>query len=128
MNFIRFATIKALPPNLCASAPSRLCVKYLFYAVLAVFLSPVYSPAQTEVSQLQLNQPIEREIQKDATQSFKVSVKAGDFVRFVAWQKSADVGLKAFSESGELLVETDNSDSRDEPERISLAVEKAGEI
>jgi CHAT domain-containing protein/tetratricopeptide (TPR) repeat protein len=81
--------------------------------------------AQTE---LQLDQPFEREIKKDETQIFKVNAKSGEFVRVVVWQKNADVGLKLFSANGEKLVEVDNSDNPEEPERISFVAADAGEF
>ena len=79
-------------------------------------------------SDLQLNQPFEREIKKDEAQIFKVSAKIGDFVRVVIRQKNADVSLKLFSSKDEKLVEVDNSDSREEPERISFIAGGAGEF
>lgn len=99
-------------------------VKIGWLSWLAVFLCLTVS-AQSE---LQLNQPFEREIKKDETQIFSVSTKSGDFIRVVVWQKNADVSLKLFSAKGEKLVETDNSDSTVEPERISFIAETADEF
>ncbi len=77
--------------------------------------------------QLQLNQPVTGEIKKDESQIFKISVKKDEFVRLVVWQKTADVGLKFFSAKNEVLIETDNSNSTEEPERLSFIANETGE-
>ncbi len=90
----------------------------------AVFLSITVS-AQSE---LRLDQPQTREIKKDEIQIFKVMAKSGDFARVVVRQKKSDVSLKLFSAKGEKLIAVDNSDSAEEPERISFIAADAGEF
>lgn len=91
---------------------------------LVVFLCATAS-AQSE---LQLNQPLGREIKKDETLVFKINAASGDFFRVVVRQKNADVSLKLLSPKSETLVETDNSNSTEEPERISFIANETGEF
>ena len=91
---------------------------------LVVFLCVTVS-AQSE---LQLDKAFESEIKKDEAQIFKINAKSGDFIRVVVWQKNADVSLKFFSPKDEKIIEVDNSDSTEEPERISFIAADAGEF
>ncbi len=96
-----------------------------FGLLCLISLSGISLSAQ---GQLQLNQTIKREIEKDQIQAFKIKVTKGDFFRLVVRQIGANVSLRLVSAKNETLVESDNSESVEEPERISYIASESGEF
>lgn len=90
---------------------------------LAVFLCPA-----VDAQQLQVNETVTKELNKDAPQIFKISVKKDDYFRINVWQKDTDVKLRLVAPNNQVLVEINNSNSTEEPERISFIADETAEF
>jgi CHAT domain-containing protein/predicted negative regulator of RcsB-dependent stress response len=94
-----------------------------FLYLLILTLSGVGSNfSQTDVRQLTLNTPIERGIAEKETHSYRITAKKDDFVRVVVEQLNTDVELKLLKPDGQILYQVNNSNSREETERVSFVV------
>lgn len=91
---------------------------------LAVFLCITVSAQK----KLELNQVFGSNINQDETQIFTINAESGKFIRLLVRQENADVSLKFFSPKGDKLIEVDNSNSTEEPERISFIADESGEF
>lgn len=83
--------------------------------------------AQDEAKTLQISQSVSREIAQNQVHTYKINAKSGEFARVVVRQKNVDVALRGVAPDGQKFIETDNSDNRFEPERLSFVADKTGE-
>ncbi len=100
--------------------------KYLIILfLLAISAFPVKAQ---NTAKLLPNAPIEREISENEPHIYLIKPKIADFVRIVIDQKKSDIEIKLFNSGGQKIYEVNNSNSREEPERVSLLAETADEF
>ncbi|MEZ5429159.1 MAG: CHAT domain-containing protein [Pyrinomonadaceae bacterium] len=93
----------------------------IFLTIAVLVCGSVVAAGQTpDEKALELKTPIEREISGNQAHSFSIEAGRGDFIRVAVRQKNVDVGLTLYGPGGEKIYEVDNSNGREEPERISL--------
>ncbi len=88
----------------------------------------VINRGQKEEQALQLEQgkPIERELTGGQSHTYQISLKAGQYVKFVVDQRGIDVVVKLSGANGKSITEV-NSETRTEgPETVSWVAEEAG--
>lgn len=80
---------------------------------------------QTPVT-LESNSPVERDLTGGERHFYQIKAQKGDFIRVVVVQRNADVRLEL--SDTQKLNETNNSDNREENEKISFIADNAGEF
>ncbi|MBX7172043.1 MAG: CHAT domain-containing protein [Pyrinomonadaceae bacterium] len=98
-------------------------LKKIGWSIWLAFFLYVSANAQ----QLQISEVIKREIKEGETQTFKISAKENEFFQVLVWQKNTDVQLRLISPNSKTLAEINNSNSPEEPERISYIADETGE-
>ena len=73
--------------------------------LIAVFLLSNTIFGQT--TDLQLNQPLERQIKGGETQNFQINLKAGQYAHVEVIQKTINVTVSVFAPDGKLIIEMD---------------------
>lgn len=89
-----------------------------------LFLTAEFALAQTN---LKLSENFAQDIGEGETQSYRVSVRQGEFVRILVEQKKSDVKIIVTPPNQEAY-EVDNSNTREEAERFSYIAETSGDI
>jgi CHAT domain-containing protein/Tfp pilus assembly protein PilF len=85
------------------------------------------SPQQREsASILNLGEVIEREMAGVAVHSYRVALKAGQFVHIAVEQKGIDVVLTLIDPNGATLIEADSPNGAEGPESVSYVAERTG--
>lgn len=77
--------------------------------------------------QLEINKVVAGEIKEGENQTFNLSVKKDDFFQILVWQKNTDIRLKLISPNSKTLTEINNSNSPEEPEKISYIADETGD-
>lgn len=75
---------------------------------------------------LKTDKPIERALAGGEEHSYRVSLEAGQFVRFIAEQKGIDLVLSLFDGGGNKLAEVDSPNGTEGLEMLSYVAEKKG--
>lgn len=102
------------------------CFQTIFWInFLLLTLSTI---AFSQSQQLKLNSTIEREISEGEAHSYQVSVKKGEFVRILVSQNNTDVSLEGFLPNQQKFASVDNSNTREENEKISFVAENDGDF
>ncbi len=96
--------------------------------ILFVLVFSVLAIKAQNIEELLPNVPFEREISENESHIFLIRPNKGSFFRVVIEQKNADVRIKLFDSGNQKIYEVDNSNSREEPERISFLAENADEF
>src|SRR4030095_13217929 len=99
-----FALLMALIPL----APPR---RSLAFAEVSAKLEQTTSAewGQTEVRELKLGEPIERELSGNAAHSYRISLTQGQYLKVVVDQKGIDVILRVFGPDGQKLREVNET-------------------
>src|ERR1700741_1002731 len=79
----------------------------------------------TEVGELKLGAPVERELTVGVTHSYSVSLTQGQYFKLVVDQKGIDVVIRLFGPDGQKLIEVDETPAA-VPEFTFLIAEAAG--
>jgi CHAT domain-containing protein/tetratricopeptide (TPR) repeat protein len=79
-----------------------------------------------DATKLKLDKLIERALSGGEEHSYRVSLKAGQYVDFIAEQKGIDLVLALFDPDGKKLAEVDSPNGADGPESLSHVVEDKG--
>ena len=102
--------------------------KFLFPIVFAfILLVFFYSPSSAQTPPaLEIEKPIERELKMGETHSYKVELKAGEYLNAAVNQRGIDVVVRVFAPDVTKIVEIDspNGDQGDEP--IKFEAQKTG--
>ncbi len=94
---------------------------------VAYVLNASGAEAQRAAGQLELGQPIERELSAGAVHSYGVEFESGQFALVMVDQRGIDVSLAIFDPAGQKVAEFDSPNGARGPEPASLVVESAGE-
>lgn len=104
-----------------------LSIKKHSIAYLFCILSAASSAAQTSNQKLELGTAVEGEISKGETHSYRIAARKNDFIRVVIVQKNVDVSLHSLLPNGEKFYTVDNSNNREENEKISMIADANGD-
>jgi len=85
------------------------------------------TPNAQEAQLLRANQTIERELSGGQTHSYRISLKANEFLQVKVEQKGVDVVVRLFDSNQKQLVEVDSPNDSAGFEKLSYIIEKAGE-
>lgn len=107
------------------------CFPALLMSFSLLFCSPVSSPAiaplqRESTSILNPGEVIEREMAGVAVHSYRVALKAGQFVHIAVEQKGIDVVLTLIDPEGAPLIEADSPNGAEGPESVSYIAESTG--
>ncbi|MBI3423439.1 MAG: CHAT domain-containing protein [Acidobacteria bacterium] len=103
---------------------ARLSAGLVLWLVLGQFAD--FNPLQAQAQELELGKPVQRELTAGGTQSFQVSLTAGQFLHVVVEQRGIDVVLRLWAPDGQKLVEMDSPNSTQGPEAAALIAEQTG--
>lgn len=79
-----------------------------------------------DAPKLKIDKPIERALSGGEEHSYRVSLKAGQYVNFIAEQKGIDVVLTLLDPDGKKLAEADSPNGTDGPESLSHVADIKG--
>ena len=105
---------------------TRAIACYLFIALL---FCPTLAAKQqaTTITPLEQGKAIERELKGGKTDSYKLKLLAGQFLRAVVEQRGIDVMVRLFAPDGKQLLEVDSPNGAQGPEPVSLIADAAGD-
>ena len=82
----------------------------------------------SEVRELKVGQPIERELAGGESHSYRVALTAGRYLHVVVEQKGVDVVVRLFGPDGKQITEVDSPNGTQGPELVSAIAEVSGEF
>ena len=89
--------------------------------------APAQDSSHTEVRELKLGEPIERELKGGEGHSYRVMLTAGHYLKVVVEQKGIDVVVTLFGPNQNKLIEVDSPNGTDGPEPVVFIAEADGE-
>lgn len=108
---------------------SRYSFRITFTLLLILTLPAAVAVGQSKKQdphKLKLDKPIERSLSGGEEHLYRVSLKAGQYVDFIADQKGIDVVLTLLDPAGKKLAEADSPNGAQGPESLSHIVETKG--
>jgi CHAT domain-containing protein/Flp pilus assembly protein TadD len=99
-----------------------------FISLLALSLLTPALAAQNDkdISTLEFNKPIERELAGGQSHSYRIVLAAGQYLHVIADQRGIDVVVTLFAPDGKQVVEVDSPNGTPGPEPVSVIVETTG--
>jgi CHAT domain-containing protein/Tfp pilus assembly protein PilF len=94
--------------------------------LIAVLQLTVAQQKQLEVRELVPGQTIDQEVERGETRKYRISLRAGEFVRVVVTPQAIDLAVTLYGPDGEKLLESDFL-KYPGPEPLSFVAEKAGD-
>jgi CHAT domain-containing protein/Tfp pilus assembly protein PilF len=89
---------------------------------------PASSKGAGKTTKLKPHKPIERELHGGETQSYKIHVKAGQFIHVVVLQEGIDVTVTLLDPSGKEIAKMDSLNEAYGPEPVSAIAEVPGDF
>ena len=86
-------------------------VYFAFILVLLLALSPVHGKTVQEISSLEYNQSVDRELKVGETQFYQFALAAGEYTRVELQTGKARLSLSLLSEKNELITTISDADS-----------------
>ena len=81
----------------------------------------------SDVRELKLSTPIERELKGGEAHAYRVMLTAGRYLRVIVEQKGIDVVVRLFGPDGQKITEVDNPNGTTGPEPVSLVAQTSGD-
>lgn len=94
--------------------------------LLIVFLQLVNAQNAPEITSLELNKLIEREIAKGQKHDFQISMKAGDYAAFTLLEQKVELKIVITDPQNKQILEVDNPYSEGENQTINFIAETSG--
>jgi erythromycin esterase len=89
-------------------------------------IATAQQPSGGQIRDLELGKPIERELAPADTHSYRITLKAGEFLRGVVDQRGIDVVVAVYSPIGEKILNIDSPNWRQGPEPFNLEAKTSG--
>jgi CHAT domain-containing protein/tetratricopeptide (TPR) repeat protein len=99
--------------------------------LLLLLTSSLLTPALAKQSDnnihlLEMNKPLERELPGGQSQSYRITLTAGQYIRVVVDQRGIDVVVSLFGPDGKQIVEVDSPNGTQGPEPVLAIAETSG--
>ncbi|HEV7643513.1 MAG TPA: CHAT domain-containing protein [Pyrinomonadaceae bacterium] len=94
--------------------------------LLVIFSSIEFAQPPTDAQPLSIGKTVEREIKGGEAHTYSIPVSAGQYIRIIVDQRSADVVLALFREDGKKLMEVDSPNGTSGLESLSVIAETTG--